>query len=749
MDDFDQIALFPYYKAVIYLCLVISTLSTKNIAVKKILILTANPKNTDELRLNEEVREIQEGLQRSRSRDQFEIIAKWAVRPRDLSRALLDHAPQIVHFSGHGAGCDGLVLESDDGQMKLVSTEALARLFKLVQKTVECVVLNACYSEVQAVAIQQHIDYVIGMGQAIGDRAAIDFAVGFYDALGANRGYAEAFEFGLTAIDLEGLPETATPKLKPRSSFAAPAVINVLEPVLIPPNFIPTARSRIFISYKRGVLPDEPVALAIFRALSEHHDVFIDQTMLVGTPWAERIEAELGKSDFLISFLTENSVSSEMVRGEIETAHRLKQQQGKPVILPVRLAYAALFAYPLSAYLNDINWAFWETDADTPRLIHELQQAIGGNTLSINTELAKNGLTSRALTSVSNIPRPLPVAQPLLLEMPEGTMDAESRFYVERSTDAVALKTIDRAGGVTITIKGPRQMGKSSLLIRTKARAEQAGKRVAYLDFQLFDRSSLQNADRFYRQFCEWLTVELELENKVADYWESPLGNSLRCSRYMSRQLLKPLGSPLVLVMDEVESVFDTEFRSDFFSMLRSWHNNRATTPIWKQLDLVLVTSTEPYQLINNLNQSPFNVGQVIELVDFDAAQVADLNQRHNSPLNPKQLQQLIYLLAGHPYLVRRALYLVASQQMTVVELFAQATADRGPFGDHLRYHLFRMNDKPDLVRGLLEVIQQQRCVDERLFFRLRGAGLVKRETQSVLPRCPLYAAYFQEHLHV
>jgi AAA-like domain/TIR domain/CHAT domain len=729
---------------------VISTLSTKNIAVKKILILTANPKNTDKLRLDDEVHEIEEELQISRSREQFEIISKWAVRPIDLRRALLYHDPQIVHFSGHGTGSDGLILEGDDGQIKLVSAESLARLFGLLKK-VECVLLNACYSEVQATAIHQHINYVIGMSQAIGDRAAIEFAVGFYGALGASRGYAEAFEFGLAAIDLEGIPETATPKLKQRSPLPTPvpAAIEVPEPVLIPQNFMPTTRSRIFISYKRGVLPDEPVALAIFNALSQHHDVFIDQTMLVGTPWAERIEAELGKADFLISFLTENSVNSEMVKGEIETAHRLKQQQGKPQILPVRLAYAAAFTYPLSAYLNGINWAFWETEADTPRLIQELQQAIGGNTLSINTDLAKTALISRVLIPLTNIPQPLPVAQPMLLEMPEGTMDAESRFYVERSTDAVALKTIDRAGGVTITIKGPRQMGKSSLLIRIKARAEEAGKRVAYLDFQLFDRSALQDADLFYRQFCEWITDELELENRVAEYWESPLGNSLRCSRYMSRQLLKILVSPLVLVMDEVETVLDTNFRSDFFGMLRTWHNNRASTSIWKKLDLVLVTSTEPYQLISNLNHSPFNVGETINLVDFDGNQMADLNHRHGSPLNLVQLQQLMELLMGHPYLVRRALYLVASQQMTAKDLFAQARLDRGPFGDHLRYHLFRLNNRPDLMQGLLEVIRQQRCPNEDTFFRLESAGLVRREGRTVLPRCSLYAAYFQEHLHV
>ncbi|NJN87098.1 MAG: toll-Interleukin receptor, partial [Leptolyngbyaceae cyanobacterium SL_7_1] len=87
-------------------------------------------------------------------------------------------------------------------------------------------------------------------------------------------------------------------------------------------------------------------------------------------------------------------------------------------------------------------------------------------------------------------------------------MNPESQFYVARSSDAIALSTIERSNGVTITIKDPRQMGKSSLLIRAKARAEALGKRVAYLDFQLFDRAALTEGDRFYQQFCEWLTEE-------------------------------------------------------------------------------------------------------------------------------------------------------------------------------------------------------------------------------------------------
>lgn len=367
-------------------------------------------------------------------------------------------------------------------------------------------------------------------------------------------------------------------------------------------------------------------------------------------------------------------------------------------------------------------------------------QAISGGTLPID-EQSKANLTQ--LSEPSPLPQPLPSAP---LEKPEGTMDPQSTFYVERLGDRIALEAIERQG-VTITIKGPRQMGKSSLLIRTTEAAKEAGKRVAFLDFQLLDKSALTDADTFFRQFCTWLTDELEMDDRVDDYWKTPLGNSLRCTRYVGRYLLRELGSPLVLAMDEVERLFEADFRSDFFSMLRSWHNSRATTPIWKQLDLALVTSTEPYQLIENLNQSPFNVGEVIELTDFTPEQAADLNRRHGSPLIPDQEQRLMGLLNGHPFLVRRALYLVTSGRISANDLFDHATDDRGPFGDHLRYHLYRLRGKDDLIQGLRQVIRNNICQDELIFFRLRGAGLVRREGRAVLPRCQLYADYFRERL--
>jgi len=125
----------------------------------------------------------------------------------------MDFKPQIVHFTGHGAGQDGLAFEDGTGRLKLVSSEALADLFKLFSERVECVVLNACYSEFQAKAIVRHINYVIGMSKAIGDRAAIEFSVGFYTAVGAGESIEFAYQLGCNAIQLEGIPEDLTPVL--------------------------------------------------------------------------------------------------------------------------------------------------------------------------------------------------------------------------------------------------------------------------------------------------------------------------------------------------------------------------------------------------------------------------------------------------------------------------------------------------------------------------------------------------------
>ena len=194
---------------------------------KSILLLAANPKGKKSLRLQEEERDIKERL-RLAGYGKLPINSIGATRPRDIQRAMLDFKPQIVHFSGHGAGQEGLVFEDVTGEDKLVSSDALADLFKLFSSRVECVVLCACFSKFQAEAISQHIDFVVGMSRAIDDCAAIEFSVGFYGALGAGESIEFAYDMGCNAIQLAGIEESLTPVLFRKNKSSSSAEKNII-----------------------------------------------------------------------------------------------------------------------------------------------------------------------------------------------------------------------------------------------------------------------------------------------------------------------------------------------------------------------------------------------------------------------------------------------------------------------------------------------------------------------------------------
>jgi hypothetical protein len=187
--------------------------STDSPPIRTILFLATNPKGTSSLRLEQEVRDIDESLKRSKHRNSFVLEQRWAVRPEDVQRAMLEVNPQIVHFSGHGGGEEGLILEDDSGNPQWVDSEALSGLFQLVEGSVECVVLNTCYLEVQAKLIVQYVPYLIGIGCALGDQAALKFSCGFYDALGAGREIEFAYKWGCNSIHMAGIREDLTPVL--------------------------------------------------------------------------------------------------------------------------------------------------------------------------------------------------------------------------------------------------------------------------------------------------------------------------------------------------------------------------------------------------------------------------------------------------------------------------------------------------------------------------------------------------------
>ncbi|GIE35409.1 hypothetical protein Ait01nite_084540 [Actinoplanes italicus] len=179
----------------------------------RILMLAANPQPGARLAIDEEAREITEKLRLSQDRDDFDLITRWAVRPADLLQSLNEHRPHIVHFSGHGTTTGEIMLAAADRGPQQVSPEALAAVFRATPDNTRVVLLNACYSAVQAQAIGTYIDFIIGMQAPINDRSATIFAAAFYSALGFGRSLRQAFEQGVAALMLHGMPDHDVPQL--------------------------------------------------------------------------------------------------------------------------------------------------------------------------------------------------------------------------------------------------------------------------------------------------------------------------------------------------------------------------------------------------------------------------------------------------------------------------------------------------------------------------------------------------------
>ena len=319
-------------------------MNSVNTHPQTILFLAANPKDTGRLRLDQELRDIGVGLQRAQKREQFNLEQRLAVRPRDIQRAMLDVGPQIIHFSGHGAGEEGLVFEDEIGKAKLVDGGALADLFELFADQINCVVLNGCYSEVQAKAIAQHIPYVIGMNKAIGDKAAITFAVGFYDALGAGRDVEFAYKLGRAAIRLEGIAEHLTPVLLKQSTTEDATVQSKSDGASPSTSSAPVARPaneplEVFISYSHRdeELKDELYVHLANLTRQGKIKPWQDRALEAGTEWDAEIKARLESAGIILLLITPRFIASEYCFDKEMQRAMERHAEGTARVIPIMM----------------------------------------------------------------------------------------------------------------------------------------------------------------------------------------------------------------------------------------------------------------------------------------------------------------------------------------------------------------------------------------------------------------------------
>jgi transcriptional regulator with XRE-family HTH domain len=336
------------------------------------------------------------------------------------------------------------------------------------------------------------------------------------------------------------------------------------------------------------------------------------------------------------------------------------------------------------------------------------------------------------------------------LPFPEGSVALDSPFYVERpGIESLCYETVIKPGSL-IRIKAPNMMGKTSLMTRILAHAAHQNYQMVYLDLSSVERGILTNLDKFLRWLCLMVGRQLRLENQLNDYWDTEiLGSNDNCTVYFEEYLLAQIDCPVVLGLDELDRLFPyTEVIEDFLGMLRSWHEKGKISHIWKQLRLVMAHSTEVYIPLD-MNQSPFNAGVPVELLEFDKKQIQDLVRLHDLNWNDTQVKELMRIVGGHPYLVRLAMYHVSSLLVTLEQLLQEAATEAGIYSNHLRRHLETLQKCPDLALALKKAVTLPQPIelDSMQIYKLHSMGLVQRQNNYVTPRCNLYREYFRRVL--
>lgn len=510
--------------------------------------------------------------------------------------------------------------------------------------------------------------------------------------------------------------------------------------------------TKVFVSYKHNVLPDTQLAEYFTTYLKKHnHDVFIDSNLIVGDDWPAEIKNQLQSSDYLVVLLSELAIASEMILEEVRLASEYYKDQGRPKILPIRVAYTGGLPYDLGAMLNRIQYALWQADGDEVAIGNQVIAAIGNQSPLPHVQQdplqpAALGVDGNEVQAVDRIAPPLPNFDPRWLDhldAPGGAVRLQSPFYIQRAADQIALSSIEE-GGVTVRIKGYHQMGKSSLLARLLQHAKDKGYPFLHIDCRRIDNRNLQNLDTLLLYFCNLIYTRLRPNATVDTYWAGPFGPIDKITDYLMSEVLPSLQKPLILFIDDVDRLFPLGYREDFFSLIRSWHDNRAFYPDWNNLNIFLAYSTEASMFIQDLDRSPFNVGVEVALDDFTVSQVQALNMMHGNPLDdPAKLNDFVSLFAGHPYLTRKGLFELVENKKTLQELVTTAANDDGPFSDHLHRYLWQILENPEVRKAMKSIILTHDCEDEKTFFKLRAAGLVKGSNRhQVEPRSRLYAEY-------
>ena len=505
----------------------------------------------------------------------------------------------------------------------------------------------------------------------------------------------------------------------------------------------------VFISYHHQE-PDITLAHDFAKALQQaRHGVFIDTGIRWGTNWVKEIRNALKRSDYVLLLLSPEAATSVMALEEIAIAKELAfRQNGSPMLLPIRVNYPFNKALPyhLEFDLSTIAQETWDSPDDTPRLSAGLLNAIAEQHSWPEKVIAETAPVIESPTS------PQPHVDPrYVIHHPGGAIDVESYIYIERKADREVFQALNSPRAM-VTIRGARQTGKTSLVMRMYA-AMQTRVRVMFLDFQVFpfQFEHIQSLALLWRTIAARIAQHLHLKEWTIEDWNENIEYDENIVRFFEQVRAEQHGKPILLCFDEVDRVFSApaSVKAGFFASIRAFYNDGALIDsVWRNVRWLLVTSSEPRFFIEDLSQSPFNIGIPVELSMFTPEEIATLARRQKLTLSSSELDDIMIYLGGHPYLTHLLLYHLVQTPESRDRLFDPHTAGGGIFRDHLHRYLIQFQREQALVEAMQSIIGGSGCKDVKIVNRFSAAGLVRRNQDGkIVPLCELYRDFFSKEL--
>ena len=311
-----------------------------------------------------------------------------------------------------------------------------------------------------------------------------------------------------------------------------------------------------------------------------------------------------------------------------------------------------------------------------------------------------------------------------------------------------------------LRIKGPQNMGKTRMLNRvlkqTRSTLNENSHnltRIATVNFpRNFDLTVYDHLDRFLRSLCQTVAYQLTKSNRSTHVslvdsfeqdWDRLSGTpNHKASVYFENQLLN---LPLVLILEDIDRVFEADFATDFCDLIRGWHTEAQRDDLWQNLNLVIVHSTDVYASMD-IGSSPLaNLGEIVILEEFSSKDIESLVKQYNLDWDRRSTAKIMALVGGNPDLIDLALKTMVDESTTLDLILSSATTEAGIYRDRLRKLWSIISLKPRLKAALTDMISlvQTSRIDPLILHQLESLGLVKIEADRAAFRCELYHQYF------